>query len=437
MGKKKRVVEPTVEERLCLLQEGLLLDDLEVAGLAADLGTADYIDTSEENYIQAMEVVEKLLDHPSEIVRYNSLGTLAYEWGASSKIGRIKKMASSDPDEDCRRQAVAALGSLFAGTRNVEILHFLASIVTRLEEEEDVRESAYTGALDVLGIPYFEQPRPLRLGKEELAALKKRLASLPSSARKTVSVPEKWSRSSWSTLVKERAIILRPQQHREREMTSKEGQGEEPAIKQRLRLLKDRRLSDFDVAYLAADLGTSNYIDVSEENYIQAMETVEKLLHHPSALVRYAALGTLGNVWGTSSKIGRLKEIASSDPDDDCRRLAVGALGFVCRGTKNADILDFLESIVTRSEEEEDVRVSAYAGVLNVLGIPPSEQPPALGWTVGEEELATLKEHLESVLMLTKKTISSEPEKWLRRSWSSLVTERANLRSRVSNASGK
>ena len=136
MGKKKRVVEPTVEERLCLLQEGLLLDDLEVAGLAADLGTADYIDTSEENYIQAMEVVEKLLDHPSEIVRYNSLGTLAYEWGASSKIGRIKKMASSDPDEDCRRQAVAALGSLFAGTRNVEILHFLASIVTRLEEEE-------------------------------------------------------------------------------------------------------------------------------------------------------------------------------------------------------------------------------------------------------------------------------------------------------------
>ena len=110
------------------------------------------------------------------------------------------------------------------------------------------------------------------MGKEELAALKKRLASLPSSARKTVSVPEKWSRSSWSTLVKERAIILRPQQHREREMTSKEGQGEEPAIKQRLRLLKDRRISDFDVAYLAADLGTSNYIDVSEENYIQAME---------------------------------------------------------------------------------------------------------------------------------------------------------------------
>ena len=421
MGKKKRVAEPTMEERLRLLTDGLLTDEFEVANLAADLGTSDYINVSEDNYIQAMEVVEKLLDHPSEIARYNALGTLAYEWGACSNIDRIKDIASSDPDDDCRRQAAAALGSLFAGTRNIDTLRFLESIVTQSEEEEDVRESAYTGALNVLGIPYFEQPKLLRLGEEELAALKKQLASLPRFTKKTVSEPEKWSRSSWGALVKERAITLRPQQG-----------AEEPTIEKRLRLLKQGRLSDVEVAHLAEDLGTSDYIDVSEENYIQALETVEKLLHHPSALARYTALGTLGNVWGTSSNIGRIKDIASSDPDGGCRRLAVGALGFVCRGTKNTDILHFLESIVTRSEEEEDVRVSAYTGVLNVLGIPRSEQPPELGWTVGQEELASLKKRLESLPRFTKKTVS-EPEKWSRRSWSSLVKERAKLRSRLSN----
>ena len=213
-SKKKRVEEPTLAERLRLLKGGQLSDDREVASLAADLGNidSDFIEVSEENYIEAKEVVEKLLDHPCGIVRYNSLSTLAYEWGACSRIGRIKDMASSDPDDDCRSQAVAALGSLFRGTWNLDILQFLTTIVTKLQEEEDVRRSAYQGVLNVLGVPYSEQGRGSGWtgGKEEITALKMQLDCVPRLLKKTASNPAEWSRGPWSTLVADR-ILLRCQ----------------------------------------------------------------------------------------------------------------------------------------------------------------------------------------------------------------------------------
>jgi len=160
-----------MNERLRLLRNGFL-SDIEVADLAADLGTA--------NHIEARADVEKMLSHPLFAVRFNALATLAYEWGVASNTDRIVEIALTDPDEDCRRQAAGALGSLFRGTQNKDVLAVLVSIVRDSNKEKDLRSFSYTSALDVIGVARSIQPNPMRLtvGPDELAALDDYLKAL-------------------------------------------------------------------------------------------------------------------------------------------------------------------------------------------------------------------------------------------------------------------
>lgn len=164
MKRRKRLEQLSFEERLRLLRKGLL-SDKEVADLAADLGSG--------NYIEAREDVEILLNHRSAIVRYNALATLAYEWGVASNIDRIIEMLHNDPDEECRGQAVSALGSLFSGTKDKRVLDLLVGIVKNPRETTDRRAFAYRAALKVIGVPKQVLPNPLALtiGRDELAVL--------------------------------------------------------------------------------------------------------------------------------------------------------------------------------------------------------------------------------------------------------------------------
>jgi len=154
-----------------LLRKGKL-SVREIADFAADAGN--------ENYIEAETEVNQLLDHPDAIVRYNAMATVAYEWGRSPRIDRIIEILFTDRDEDCRRQAAGALGSLHRGKRDRRVLDALVRAVNNGQETPDVRAFAYTAALNVIGVPRHMQPSALRLevGRDELLALDEYLKAL-------------------------------------------------------------------------------------------------------------------------------------------------------------------------------------------------------------------------------------------------------------------
>jgi len=158
-------------DRLALLRKGTL-SVAEIADFVADAGN--------QNYIEARPDVERLLDHESPTVRYEAMGTIAYEWGICSRVERIIEILLTDENEDCRRQAAGALGSLFRGKRERRVLDPLVRMVKNAREARDVRAFAYTGALDVIGVPRNMQPSALRLevGPDELLALDEYLKAL-------------------------------------------------------------------------------------------------------------------------------------------------------------------------------------------------------------------------------------------------------------------
>ncbi|MGH9863458.1 MAG: HEAT repeat domain-containing protein [Candidatus Acidiferrales bacterium] len=159
MKRRKRIEGLSVHARLSLLRRGVLDPD-EIADPVADFGTG--------NYIEAKPDVERLLDHPDPIVRYNALGTLAYEWGAAERVDRIVDILKHDQDSDCRRQAAGALGSLHRGVRDKGLAKTLANVVLDQAERDDVRVSAYTALLDILGIERTLQPNPLSIAVKDI-----------------------------------------------------------------------------------------------------------------------------------------------------------------------------------------------------------------------------------------------------------------------------
>lgn len=156
--------EPAISRQHELLRAGKLTVS-DISDFAAEAGR--------QNYIEAETDVNALLDHDDSIVRYNALATLAYEWGRTPRIDRIRDILLTDPDSDCRRQAAGALGSLFRGQQRRDVLDLLASVVKNSLEDHSVRIFAYTGALDVIGVSRALQPNPgsLEVGPNELLAL--------------------------------------------------------------------------------------------------------------------------------------------------------------------------------------------------------------------------------------------------------------------------
>ena len=169
--RRQAVGKLPISSRLDLLRKGQLTLR-EIADFAADAGT--------ENYIEAEPEVNGLLDHRDPIVRYNTMATLAYEWGRSSRTDRIREILFGDEDHDCRRQAAGALGSLFRGKRDKHVLDALVRTAKNTAEPMDLRASAYASALDVIGVSRTIQPNPagLNIGPNEMLALDEYLKAL-------------------------------------------------------------------------------------------------------------------------------------------------------------------------------------------------------------------------------------------------------------------
>src|SRR5450631_382067 len=124
-----------------------------VRALAADLGN--------EHYAPGIPALIQLLDHDDEIVRYNAVMSLAFEFHHKPVANRLLAMLADDPDDDCRGIAAGALGSLFQNSRDRRILVALGRAALN-DPEEYVRGSAYKSLQIVNGVSREEHLELLR-----------------------------------------------------------------------------------------------------------------------------------------------------------------------------------------------------------------------------------------------------------------------------------
>lgn len=124
----------------------------QVRSLAADLGN--------RHFAAGIPVLVQLLDHEDEIVRYNAVNSLAFEFGYKPAAERLLTMLAVDPAEDCRLVAGAALGNLFQNSKDRDVLAALAKAAIN-DPDEDVRSSAYKALLIVNGVSREEHLRVL------------------------------------------------------------------------------------------------------------------------------------------------------------------------------------------------------------------------------------------------------------------------------------
>ena len=149
MNRREKLKQLPLSARLEALRRGVL-NASEIADAVSEFGI--------DNFIETRSDVEKLLDYPDPIVRYNSISALVFEWGGTDRVDRLIEILHADRDPDCRRVAAGALGSQFRATRNVAIARHLSNIAANKTEEDSVRISAYAGLLDVIGVPRTERP---------------------------------------------------------------------------------------------------------------------------------------------------------------------------------------------------------------------------------------------------------------------------------------
>jgi HEAT repeats len=161
------------------------------------------------------------------------------------------------------------------------------------------------------------------------------------------------------------------------------------SIDRRLELLRTGQMAATEIADFAADVGS--------QNYIEAERDINQLLDHSDAIVRYNAMATLAYEWGRTSRVDRIQEILSTDPDRDCRRQAAGALGSLFRGTQTRDVLEMLVGAARNPHEEMDVRAFAYTAALDVVGVSRAIQLNPIGLQLGPDELLALDEYLKTL----------------------------------------
>ena len=125
----------------------------EVRALAADLGN--------KHFSPGIPTLVELLDHEDEIVRYNAVNSLAFEFQHKPAADRLLTMLGEDADEDCRRVAAGALGNLFQNSREGRVLAALAKAALN-DPDEDVRRSAYKALLITNGVSREEHLEILR-----------------------------------------------------------------------------------------------------------------------------------------------------------------------------------------------------------------------------------------------------------------------------------
>src|SRR6266513_1407937 len=115
--------------------------------------------------------------------------------------------------------------------------------------------------------------------------------------------------------------------------------------------------------------------DLGEEGPPTLHPHVAPFLAHPSPLVRYQALNTLGILWALPQYAERFGEILRTDPEEDgyVRLIAAGVLGNVLEGSRDKGAARLLITKIRDDSEGPDVREGAYQALLEIW-VPDSAQ---------------------------------------------------------------
>ncbi len=162
----------TIERKWSLYEKGRFADE-DLADLVREIGESPLLNRS-----SVRGELVRLMSHADPLVRQNALGALAYHGVAldmgddfgQQLLSGMDVMLRLDEDQDCRRQAAGAFGTLFRNSKNKDVIQALGRVCQNLEEEDDVRAFAYASLLTVAGIPRQAQPNPvgLRLGETDV-----------------------------------------------------------------------------------------------------------------------------------------------------------------------------------------------------------------------------------------------------------------------------
>lgn len=170
--------------RLARLRKGLL-SDTEIADTVLDLGHSELLYRDD-----VLRDLTALVDHPDPDIRSEAIRAMAFhgvifDWQSEPGKTLLKNLVEilrHDTEVDSRRTAAAGLGSFFKGTHDQNIMRILFDVVTDDSEEDEVRAFAYTGFLDVVGVPVQDQPSALtlKLGPSELETLRRYMGQVAS-----------------------------------------------------------------------------------------------------------------------------------------------------------------------------------------------------------------------------------------------------------------
>jgi HEAT repeat protein len=120
--------------------------------MAAEMGN--------QHYSPGIPALVELLGHEDELVRYNAVNSLAFEFHHKPIVTKLLAMLAEDSDEDNRRIAAAALGGLSQDSQDRRVLAALAKAALN-DPDEDVRKSAYKALLSVNGLSREQHLRVL------------------------------------------------------------------------------------------------------------------------------------------------------------------------------------------------------------------------------------------------------------------------------------
>lgn len=105
------------------------------------------------------------------------------------------------------------------------------------------------------------------------------------------------------------------------------------------------------------------------ESMLSSQEETLKYLSAANPDLRQAALRLAYRHWNITDMLATVyEEMALTDPDDEVRETAMGALGTCCRGTKDPRIGHLLAATVRNEGLAVGTRVTAYASLIRLHG---------------------------------------------------------------------
>lgn len=121
-------------------------------------------------------------------------------------------------------------------------------------------------------------------------------------------------------------------------------------------------------------------------DFFEAHALVEQCIKHSNPNLRYAALETLAGRWRLGAHWFTATQFLQYDSDSDCRRIGASVLGLLRRNSNDSETLQLLAHTVCNPDEEDLVRETAYASMLEVIDYDIEQQATLLFNTSSLEE---------------------------------------------------